>query len=138
MFVLKADLGNGQQRTVVAGLFKYYKAEELEGKLVCSITNLKPAKLRGIESSAMLLAGSHGESVKLLTPPEGSEPGDRVYLRGEESEIVDAPDKCPPKQWEKIVSLLKTKDGKPQYGAWDMVTSKGDITCDLPDGSEIH
>ena len=43
---------------VVAGLKKFVKVEELEGKKVCVILNLKPAKLAGQVSEAMILAGS--------------------------------------------------------------------------------
>jgi methionine--tRNA ligase beta chain len=139
LFLLKVDAGNNDTRTVVAGLWKYYKPDELQNRLVCSILNLKPAKLAGIESQAMLLAGSDGKDiVKLLAPPEGSEPGDRVYLRGEESSILEETERCPPKQWQRIVPKLKAKNGKAAYDNWDLVTSKGDVTVDLPDNSEIH
>ena len=57
LLCLKVDLGSGQ-RQIVAGIAKYYKPEELVGKLVVVVANLKPAKLRGIVSEGMLLAAS--------------------------------------------------------------------------------
>lgn len=65
LYKLKVDLGC-EQRTVVSGLVPYYKEEELLGKKVVLVSNLKPAKLRGIESQGMLLAAGDGDCVKVL------------------------------------------------------------------------
>ncbi len=66
LYKLTVDLGK-EQRTVVSGLVPYYTEAELIGKKVVLVSNLKPAKLRGIESNGMLLAAGDGETVKLLT-----------------------------------------------------------------------
>ena len=66
LYCLSVDLGS-ETRTIVSGLVPYYKEEELVGKNVVVVTNLKPAKLRGIESNGMLLAAGDGDVVKLLT-----------------------------------------------------------------------
>lgn len=66
LYKLTVDLGY-EQRTVVSGLVPYYKEEELIGKKVILVANLKPAKLRGIESNGMLLAAGDKDTVKLLT-----------------------------------------------------------------------
>ena len=66
LYKLTVDLGK-EQRTVVSGLVPYYTEQELIGKKVVLVSNLKPAKLRGIESNGMLLAAGDGENVKLLT-----------------------------------------------------------------------
>lgn len=66
LYKLTVDLGN-EQRTVVSGLVPYYAEAELVGKKVVMVTNLKPAKLRGIESNGMILAAGDGDTVKLLT-----------------------------------------------------------------------
>lgn len=65
LYKLTVDLGT-ETRTIVSGLVKYYKEEELIGKQVVVVANLKPAKLRGIESQGMLLAAGDNEVVKLL------------------------------------------------------------------------
>lgn len=65
LYKLTVDLGT-EIRTIVSGLVKYYKEEELLGKQVVVVANLKPAKLRGIESQGMLLAAGDEDIVKLL------------------------------------------------------------------------
>jgi methionyl-tRNA synthetase len=62
---------------LVAGLKEYYSAEELVGKKIIVVTNLKYAKLRGIESQGMLLAGDDGKHVGLLFVKDAS-PGTPV------------------------------------------------------------
>ena len=66
LYCLKVDLGT-EKRTIVSGLVPYYTEEELINKNVVVVTNLKPAKLRGIESNGMLLAAGEGDNVKLIT-----------------------------------------------------------------------
>ena len=66
LYCLSVDLGS-ETRTIVSGLVPYYAEEELVGKNVVVVTNLKPAKLRGIESNGMLLAAGDGDVVKLIT-----------------------------------------------------------------------
>jgi methionyl-tRNA synthetase len=56
---LTATVGEDDTRTVVAGLAKSFEPSELEGKRVAMVTNLKPAKLFGIESQAMVLAAEN-------------------------------------------------------------------------------
>lgn len=65
LYKLTVDLGS-ETRTIVSGLVKYYKEDELMGKQVVVVANLKPAKLRGIESQGMLLAAGDDDIVKLL------------------------------------------------------------------------
>ncbi|WP_050608381.1 methionine--tRNA ligase [Clostridium niameyense] len=62
---LKVDLG-GEQRQVVSGIAKYYKAEELIGKKVILVANLKPVKLRGELSQGMILAASTEDDSELF------------------------------------------------------------------------
>ena len=66
LYELLVDLGEDKPRTIVSGLVKYYSAEELLGKQVVVVANLKKAKLRGVESNGMLLAAGDGDVVKLL------------------------------------------------------------------------
>lgn len=63
---LKVHVGD-EERTIVAGIAKYYEADELIGKTIVIVANLKPAKLRGIMSQGMLLAASHGDQLSVLT-----------------------------------------------------------------------
>jgi methionyl-tRNA synthetase len=65
---LQLDLGF-EQRQVVSGIAKFYKPEELIGRKVICVTNLKPVKLRGELSQGMILAASEGEQLTLATVP---------------------------------------------------------------------
>ncbi|AKA71135.1 methionine--tRNA ligase [Clostridium scatologenes] len=69
---LKVDLG-GEERQVVSGIAKFYKPEELVGKNVILVANLKPVKLRGELSQGMILAASTDDDSKLLTATIESE-----------------------------------------------------------------
>jgi methionyl-tRNA synthetase len=67
LYVLKIDLGD-EQRQIVAGLKAYYKPEDIKGRKIVVIANLKPAKLRGVESQGMLLAAGEKDKVVFLSP----------------------------------------------------------------------
>lgn len=74
----KVDLGEGKLRTIVSGIAKYYSPEEMVGKQVVVVANLKPVKLRGILSEGMLLCASDKDgNLSLVSPittmPAGSE-----------------------------------------------------------------
>nr|WP_269140656.1 methionine--tRNA ligase [Pectinatus frisingensis] len=56
----------GEKRTIVSGIAKFYTPEELIGKHVILVANLKPAKLRGVVSHGMLLAASKGNELKIV------------------------------------------------------------------------
>ncbi len=58
---LTLDDGTGKARTVASGIAKWYKPEDLIGKKVIVVSNLKPAVLCGVESEGMILAGDCGE-----------------------------------------------------------------------------
>ncbi|EES72907.1 methionine--tRNA ligase [Paenibacillus sp. oral taxon 786 str. D14] len=66
---LQLDLGY-EQRQVVSGIAKFYKPEELVGRKVICVTNLKPVKLRGELSQGMILAASEGDQLTLATVPD--------------------------------------------------------------------
>ena len=66
LYKLIVEIGT-EQRQIVSGIAKHYTADELIGKTVIVITNLKPVKLRGVESNGMLLAASIGDDLSLCT-----------------------------------------------------------------------
>ncbi|KAJ3086906.1 G4 quadruplex nucleic acid binding protein [Quaeritorhiza haematococci] len=81
--------------------------DELNGRDVVVVCNLKPAKMRGVESQAMVLAANtvpkegETEKVELVIPPAGSKPGDRVYFEGYQG-TPDAQLKSKDKVWETV------------------------------------
>lgn len=70
---IQVSLGD-EERTVVSGIAKHYKPEDLIGKHVVLVANLKPVKLRGVMSHGMLLAASKGDELQIVetTMPVGS------------------------------------------------------------------
>ena len=77
---LELDLGF-EQRTIVSGIAQFYEPEALVGKRIVVIANLKPARIRGVESRGMLLAAggrAEGEDLGLVTLDKEIPPGTRV------------------------------------------------------------
>lgn len=81
LYVEQIDCGEEKPRTVVSGLVKFVPIEEMKDRLVVVLCNLKPAKMRGVTSEAMVMCASTPEKVEVLTPPPGSVPGDRVTFK---------------------------------------------------------
>ena len=68
-----------EQRTIVSGIAKYYKPEELVGRQVCFIANLPPRKLKGIVSQGMILSAENSDgSIVLLAPSAPVAPGSKI------------------------------------------------------------
>jgi methionyl-tRNA synthetase len=74
---LEVELGT-ERRTVVSGIAKHYRPEELVGKSVVLVANLKPVKLRGILSQGMILAVGEGDTLEVLMPMSDIPSGARV------------------------------------------------------------
>ena len=75
---LKVSLGN-EERQIVAGIQKYYEPSELIGKKLVVVANLKPVKLRGIESQGMVIAAGDGDVVKALFVDDAIAEGENVH-----------------------------------------------------------
>lgn len=107
-------------RTVCSGLNGLVPLEEMQGRKVVVVANLKPVKMRGVKSCAMVLAASpklkegeaddHKGPVELASPPADSKAGERVYFEGWEGEPegVLNPKK---KVWETFQPGFTTTDG---------------------------
>ena len=74
---LRVSLGV-EERTVLAGIAEHYRPEDLVGKKVVVVANLAPAKLMGIESQGMVLAGEGGQGLGIVTPDRDLPPGAKV------------------------------------------------------------
>ena len=94
LYIETLEIGDGEERTIVSGLVPFYTEEQLLGKKIIVAYNLKPAKLRGIESKGMLLAagdkkgiGPNGEAVERVEvlDAENYPTGTRLLLEGEEA-----------------------------------------------------
>ncbi|MCS6876241.1 MAG: methionine--tRNA ligase subunit beta [Aquificaceae bacterium] len=71
---LRVSLGD-EERTLMAGIAKHYSPEELVGKKILMLANLKPRKIFGVESQGMVLALSDGESLSLIVPDKDMKEG---------------------------------------------------------------
>lgn len=74
----RLKVGN-EERTVVSGIKQYFKPEDLVGKQVIMVYNLKPIKLKGIESKGMILCGELGDNLQLLKPWGDIKDGAKIY-----------------------------------------------------------
>ncbi len=133
LYVEKIDLGNGDIRTIVSGIRSWYKKEELVGKHVIVVANLKPAKLRGVISEGMILAAEHDGKLEVLEASK-SAAGERVYFGSENSAL--APAQILYGDFAKLSIIVSHKavvcDGK------ELQTAKETIHCSMPDGAKVE
>lgn len=80
LYKLKLDVGELGERTICAGIKEFYKVEDLKGRKIIYFANLKPRKMRGVESQGMLLAAGSKETNKciLISPEKDIENGVRI------------------------------------------------------------
>lgn len=83
LYLTKIDIG-GEYLSIVAGLAKFITIEELLGKNVVVLCNLKASKLRGHLSEGMIMCAKSGDTMELLEPPANAKPGDLVYCENYE------------------------------------------------------
>jgi methionine--tRNA ligase beta chain len=152
LLVCKVDCGDvsedgtAEPRTVVAGLAGKIPLGNMIGKQVVAVTNLKPAKMRGIESTAMLLAASDGsegdsEQVELLMVPEGVPNGELLNIEGRKNSEPDAmmKSKGALKAFDRVKAALKANgDGEATWlnedSSYKLITSQGPVkTTSLKD-----
>ena len=76
---------------------------------ICVLCNLKPCKLRGVASEAMVLCASSPEKVELMVAPEGAQIGDKITCEGFDGEPIE---QCTPKNkvFDAVAVDLKTND----------------------------
>ena len=88
LFCEKIDIGEEEPRSIASGLRAYYKVEDLVGKRVCVLANLKARKLVGFPSHGMVLCASNDDTVKFVEPPADAAIGERVMCAGFEGEAA--------------------------------------------------
>ena len=76
--LLKLKIDIGEERTIVAGIAKDYKPEDLVGKQIAVVTNLKPVKLMGVQSHGMLLAADTDDGLTLLAFDGNAKTGAKI------------------------------------------------------------
>ncbi|XP_059396692.1 aminoacyl tRNA synthase complex-interacting multifunctional protein 1 [Carassius carassius] len=107
LHIQEVELGEPAPRTVVSGLTNHMPPEQLVGCLVVFLCNVRPVKVRGVQSQARLLCAVNQERMEPLAPPTSAQPGDRVTFQNYPGE----PEKeLNPKQriWERLQHDLCT------------------------------
>jgi len=129
LYLLHLDLGALGKRMIVAGMKPYYTKEEIKGKSIVIISNLKPAKIRGVESKGMLLAAEEegGDVCSLLNPGE-ARPGSEVYIE----DIPREPAKILEFDEFKEVAMVIDEGHKVVYQGKMLQGEKGNIVSDKP------
>ncbi|XP_064366629.1 aminoacyl tRNA synthase complex-interacting multifunctional protein 1 isoform X1 [Dromaius novaehollandiae] len=109
LYVEQVDVGEASPRTVVSGLVKHVPLDQMQNRMAILLCNLKPAKMRGVVSQAMVMCASSPDKVEILAPPPGAVPGERITFEG----FPGDPEKeLNPKKkiWEQIQPDLHTND----------------------------
>ncbi|NWU10548.1 SYYC protein, partial [Cephalopterus ornatus] len=137
----KIDVGEAEPRTVVSGLVQFVPREQLQDRLVVLLCNLKPQKMRGVESQGMVLcASSVGEprQVEPLDPPAGCCAGERVYVEGYEGGEPDEELKPKKKVFEKLQADFRvSEDCVAQWKQRNFLTKLGRVSCKSLKGGTI-
>lgn len=124
----KIDLGEAEPRQVLSGLRDFYTLEEMEGRLVLVLCNLKQRNLGGVPSHGMVLCASNADhtAVEFVVPPEGVTIGERVMFEGLMGEPEPENKVAKKKILEKLAPDLKTNDcGVVVWNGIPSVTSTG-------------
>ncbi len=135
LYVETLDAGEAEPRTIVSGLVPYYSEEELLGKKIVLVSNLKPAKLRGVKSQGMLLAAESGEGEDQVVDVlfVDAEPGTRLVLQGDDPDSLGAAKKMSANSFFKIP--LTVKNGTVMVGETPLVCSGKPVkTAKVADG----
>jgi len=126
LYMLQVDLGALGKRVLVAGMKPYYTKEEITGKNIVIVVNLKPATIRGVKSNGMLLAASDGGGVVSLLIPEDANPGSEVFIEGiprEPAGVLEFDDF-------KQVTLIVNEKQEATYQGKTLQSEKGKIISD--------
>uniref|UniRef100_A0A0B8RRD7 Small inducible cytokine subfamily E, member 1 (Endothelial monocyte-activating) n=1 Tax=Philothamnus irregularis TaxID=1899461 RepID=A0A0B8RRD7_9SAUR len=107
LYIEEVDVGEANLRTVVSGLVKHVPLEEMQNRMAVFLCNLKPVKMRGVVSQAMLMCASTPEKVEIIIPPNGVVPGEKITFEGFSG---DPEKELNPKKkiWEEIQPDLQT------------------------------
>ncbi|SPO23791.1 related to Tyrosyl-tRNA synthetase [Ustilago trichophora] len=117
LYLEKVDFGEADgPRTILSGLVHFVPIEKMQNRMVIGVCNLKPVAMRGIKSYGMLLCATHKDGkdggVEPVCPPEGSQPGDKVWVEGFEGREPEAVLNPKKKIFEAIQPGYTTTDSK--------------------------
>ena len=134
LFCEEIDIGEEGPRRIASGLRAYYTVDELPGRRVLVVSNLKARKLAGFESYGMVLCASSGNGqVQFIEPPDDAKIGERVVVKGFGGEPATENQIIKKKMLDTIFPDLKTNgDGVPCYKGVPLSTSSGQCKPSIP------
>lgn len=143
LYCEEIDVGEDKPRQIASGLRPYMSAEEMEGRLVLVLCNLKERKLVGFPSHGMVLCASNADhtEVKFVSPPVDAKVGERVTVPGfdfesEEGKPLEENPIGKKKIFEKLAPFLVTsKYGVPEFLGRPFMTSAGVCTSPITNGT---
>ena len=131
LFCEKIDIGEEEPRTIASGLRAYYKAEDLVGRRVCVLANLKTRKLMGFPSHGMVLCASNEDSVVFVDPPADAAIGTRVMCEGFDGEPATENQVGKKKILDKVFPDLKTdSNGVASYKGVPLTAGSGNCVAE--------
>lgn len=138
LYCEEIDIGEAEPRQIASGLRAHYELEELEGKRVLVLTNLKSRKLVGFASHGMVMcaATEDGGKVQFVEPPEDAAIGERIMVAGYDGEPATENQIIKKKMLDEIFPDLKTDaSGVATYKGVPLSTSAGSCKPSLPNAS---
>ena len=135
LFCEEIDCGEEEPRQIASGLRAYYDVDELVGRRVCVLANLKARKLVGFPSHGMVLCASDEEGgVVFVDPPADAKVGDRVTCEGFEGEPATENQVQKKKIFEKVYPDLRTDaNGVACYKGKPLAVGGGTCVASLVD-----
>ncbi|MCX6666012.1 MAG: methionine--tRNA ligase [Euryarchaeota archaeon] len=128
LYILNVDLGPLGKRVVVAGMKPFYTKEQITGKTIVLVANLKPALLRGVESKGMILAAEDTQGVVSLLYPKDASPGTEIFVEG----IAREP--APLVEFGEFKQIIMTVNEKSEavYNGKPLKTKQNTVVTDKP------
>lgn len=128
LYCEEIDVGEDEPKQIGSGLRAFYSLEQMQGRKVLVLLNLKPAKLGGFKSHGMVLCASNEahDRVEFIEPPADSVVGERVSVATETGEPLSAAQLKKQKIWEKAApELLTDAEGQATFKGQVITTSAG-------------
>lgn len=110
LFAEEIDVGEEAPRQIASGLRQHYSVEQMQGRRVLVVTNLKAKKLAGFPSHGMVLCAKSADmsKVEFVEPPEGAPVGERIHFEGLVGEPITPAQVSKKKVWEACSPLMRT------------------------------
>mmetsp|Transcript_14029 Transcript_14029/g.21298 ORF Transcript_14029/g.21298 Transcript_14029/m.21298 type:complete len:874 (-) Transcript_14029:607-3228(-) len=143
LYCEEIDIGEEEPRQIASGLRPYMSADEMEGRLVLVLCNLKARKMLGFPSHGMVLCASNADhtEVKLVNPPIDAKVGERITVpdfdfEGEAGQPMKENPMGKKKIFDKLAPFLVTnKYGVPEFLGRPFMTSAGVCTSSISEGN---